>query len=304
MGTGGVGGYFGAKLRAAGEDVVFIARGAHLAAMRETGLRLITLEGEQVIDPVEATDDPAAVPPADIILFCVKLYDTESAAEACRPMLKPDGWVISLQNGVESVGRISSVLGAGRTLGGAAYIGARIEAPGVVRQAGFAANPFIQFGAPDGALPKLALDFAERCQQAGFEARLAEDMELALWNKFVNLAAGSALTALTRQALGPVREDPVARDVLRQAIAETVAVGRAMGVAFEADVETSMLAMIDAVGPESKASLLLDLERGNRLEVDWLSGALHRFGLDLGVPTPVHSTVYAALRPLRQGPLP
>ena len=301
MGAGGVGGYFGAKLAAAGEEVVFVARGAHLAALRERGLRVETNAGEIVLDSAEATDDPASTAPADIILFCVKLYDAEAAAEACRPLLKPGGWIISLQNGVESVERVSAVLGEGRTLGGAAFIGARIEQPGVIVQAGFAADPFITFGAPDGSRPEAAVDFAARSAAAGFRATLVDDMAAALWNKFVVLGPTSALTALTRQPLGPIREDEVMRQALVQAVAETAAVGRALGVDLAEDIEEKSMASLDGLPAESKASQLLDLERGNRLEVDWLSGALHRLGKQTGVPTPAHSTVYAALRPFRQG---
>jgi len=300
MGAGAIGGFYGAKLAQAGHEVIFIARGAHLKAMQTHGLTIRSDAGTLHLPSVTAcasTDDCA---PVDAILFCVKLYDTGPAARACRALLNDETLVLTLQNGVESPDVLGAVLGAERMLGGAAYIVVQIEAPGVIRHTG--PSERIEFAAAEPAVQARAVAFGEVCRAAGIDAHVGEDMRLLLWNKFVLLSASSSMTALTRQTMGWVRTDKVAREIMVAAVRETVAVARALGVPLAEDVEERTLETLDhVVGADAKASQLVDLERGKPLELEWLSGAIHRFGQTLGIPTPVHSTVYAALRPFAAG---
>lgn len=299
MGAGGIGAYYGACLARAGNDVALIARGAHLDAMQANGLRIQDFGGvDFTIDPVNATDDPATIGPVDVILFCVKMYDTLNAAELCKPMMGPDTVVVTLQNGVESVGMIDSVLGDSRALGGAAYISATIVEPGVVKRNNQMAK--IEFGEAYGTLSPHATAFAVTLNNAGIEAAVTPAVQVMLWSKFVLLTANSGMNSLTGEDTGVVRADPVMRDVYRNAMRETVAVGRATGVDLPNDIIDCCMDWLDRSAPV-KASLAVDLERGRRLEVEWLSGAVHRLGAHTGVPTPIHSTIYAALRPRING---
>jgi 2-dehydropantoate 2-reductase len=299
MGAGGIGAYYGACLARAGDDVALIARGAHLDAMRANGLRIHDFGGDEfTIDPVNATDDPATIGPVDVMLFCVKMYDTINAAELCKPMMGPDTIVVTLQNGVESVGMIDSVLGEGRALGGAAYISATIVEPGVVQRNNQMAK--IEFGEADSSISPRAEAFAKALRDAGIEAAVTPAVQVMLWSKFVLLTANSGMNSLSGEDTGVVRADPVMRDVYRNAMRETVAVGRAMGVDLPDDIIERSMAWLDSSAP-IKASLAVDLERGRRLEVEWLSGAVHRLGALNSVPTPIHSTIYAALRPRING---
>ena len=300
IGAGAIGGFFGAKLAQAGHDVVFIARGRHLQAMQSRGLTIRGDADETHLVPATARETTEGLAPVDAILFCVKLYDSEPAARACRPLLKDDTLVLTLQNGVESPDVLGAMLGRGRMLGGAAYIVVQIEAPGVIRHTG--PSERIEFAAADPETGEDAAAFGAVCRQAGVDAHVGDDMRLLLWNKFVLLSASSSMTALTRRTMGWVRDDPVARETMIAAITETVAVARALGVPLADDIRPRTLEALDhVVGADAKASQLVDLERGKRLELEWLSGAIHRFGRQTGVPTPVHSTVYAALRPFASG---
>ena len=299
MGAGGIGAYYGARLARAGLDVAFVARGAQLAALREKGLEIREFGGDDfTVAPVEATDDPSTLGPVDAVLFCVKMYDTLEAAALCRPLLGDDTMFVTLQNGVESVSMIDSVLGEGRALGGAAYISATIVEPGVVRRNNQLAR--IEFGEADGTISPRAERFAKTLNGAGIEATVTPDVEAMLWSKFVLLTANSGMNAISGVDTGVVRADPVMRAVYRDAMRECVAVGRALGVALPADIIERCMSWLDGTAP-IRASLAVDLERGRRLEVEWLSGAVHRLGAQAGVPTPIHSTIYAALRPRRDG---
>ena len=298
MGAGGVGGYYGARLARAGEDVAFIARGAHLAAMRDKGLLIHDRDGDFTVAPVTATDDPATLDPVDVVLMCVKLYDTESSAELIRPLLGPDTVVVTLQNGVEAPEIVAGVIGPGRTLGGATYISATITEPGAIQRNNDLTR--IEFGEPDGPASARAKALAETFRAAGLDASTVDDMAALLWSKFVLLAANSGMTALTRQSTGPIREDPVIRQAYVAALGEVTAVGRAIGIALPDGIEQSCIDWLDSNAP-IKASLLVDLERNRRLEAAWLSGAVHRIGRDAGVPTPTHTAIYAALRPFIDG---
>ena len=301
MGAGGMGGWLGAKLAAAGNELAFIARGAHLEAMRTSGLSVSGAE-TLCLAHVAATDNPDDIGPVDIILFCVKLYDTESAARALVPLLGPKTFVVTVQNGVESAARIGQIIGAGRTLAGAAYFPANIAAPGEIAYVGrIEGKPHIAFGEPGDGPSERAHEFAGICRAAGIDTEVFDDTESMIWEKFCLIAGTSAATALTRQTVGVVRSDPDTRWMLREAIAEAACVGHRLGIALPDDVESRTLAFIDNNPPNGKSSQLIDLERGRRLELDGLSGAVIRLGRQTGVPTPVHSTVYAALKPFMDG---
>jgi 2-dehydropantoate 2-reductase len=301
MGAGGMGGWFGAKLVAAGNEVVFIARGAHLEALRSNGLTVSGAESLHLIDIV-ATDRPADIGPVDAVLFCVKLYDTEPAAKAIIPLLGPNTCVITVQNGVESADRIGQVIGDGRTLAGAAYFPANIAAPGEIAYVGrIAGKPHIAFGEPGAGPSERAHVLADTYRAAGIDADVCDDTDSMIWEKFCLVSGTSAATALTRQTVGSVRSDPDTRWMLQEAIGEAARVGRKLGIALPDDVESRTLSFIDNNPPNGKSSQLIDLERGRRLELEGLSGAVIRLGRQTGIPTPVHCTVYAALKPFIDG---
>ncbi|HZD26509.1 MAG TPA: 2-dehydropantoate 2-reductase, partial [Alphaproteobacteria bacterium] len=206
MGAGGIGGYYGGRLAAAGEDVAFIARGAHLQAMQRDGLKIISPLGDAHIQPVTASDDPAGIGPVDIVMFCVKLYDVEQAAELCRPLVGPDTAVISFLNGIDSEDRMKPILGAGHVVGGVAHIPSNIREPGVIEHKARLAA--LQFGEDDGAESPRLKAFLAVCRNAGIDARIAPDIRAAIWNKFVMLASFAAVCGLTRQPAGPIKHDP------------------------------------------------------------------------------------------------
>ncbi len=302
MGAGGVGGYLGAKLAAAGRDVSLIARGAHLEAIQRQGL---CLRGAETIDlgRVKATDDPAAVGVVDAVLFCVKLHDTAQAARAIVPMIGEQTMVLTLQNGIESVTRVGKVVGAHAMLAGAAFFPASITAPGEVTYYGkIKSHPHIAFGEPNAGTSARVQRLCEVFGAAGIGAECAADTDAMIWQKFLLVVGNSAATGVTRATAGVVRRDPDMRALLRAAIAEAEQVGRAAGVSFAPGVTDEVLAALDLIPADSKSSQLVDLENGRRLELEGLSGAIVRLGRKLGVPTPVHQTVYAALKPFRDGP--
>ena len=298
MGAGGVGGYFGARLAQAGKDVAFIARGRHLLALRSDGLTLKSPLGDARLK-VRAFEDPAEAGAADVVLFAVKLWDTESAAERSRPLVAGGGMVIPFQNGVESIERISAVLGRERVMGGAAYIAGRIAEPGVIVQTGPMAR--LRFGPVLPAQRPAAEAFLAACRGAKIEAELSEDIVRVLWEKFVLLVALSAATTLTRRPVGTVRSDPDMRWLFEAAMREAWEVGRRRGVALANDLVAKTLAFADGLPHEMKASMLGDLEAGGRLEAPWLSGAVARMARDAGLEAPVNRTVYAALKPYVDG---
>jgi len=299
MGAGGVGGYFGARLAQAGHDVAFVARGAHLAAMRERGLTVRSALGDVHLPSPVATDDPAALSPVDIVLFAVKLWDTEPAAQAIRPLIANGGVVVPFQNGVDSVERIGAIVGAERVMGGVAQIAATIAEPGVIGHTGTMAR--LRFGPVLAAQRPVADALLAACNGAGIDAELVVDIRRALWEKFVFLAAFSGLTSVARQPIGVLRADADMRNVLEAAMREAWAVGRAQGIALADDFVAQLMSFADGLPAEMKSSMLNDLVAGNRLEAPWLCGAVARMATAAGVPAPVHSTLYAALKPYCAG---
>jgi len=295
MGSGGVGGYLGGRLAAAGQDVTFIARGAHLAAIRERGLRIESAGlGDAAIEPAQASDDPATVGPVDLVVFAVKLYDSEEAARAARPLVGPQTGVVTLQNGVDSAGVLSRVLGREHVIGGVAQIAAVIAAPGVIRHTGTMAH--FQIGELDGAQSERVAALSQALDQAGVDHQVSDDIERDIWSKMVFLATFAGLTALTRLPIGRIRDDPETRALYRDGLAEALAVARAQGVSLPEDFVAKALARTDQLPAQMKSSLLEDLERGKRLELPWLSGAIVRMGREQGVPTPIHGFISAALK--------
>lgn len=299
MAAGAVGGYFGARLAAAGHDVFFIARGAHLAAIRAHGLTIESTLGDLRLDKPNVTDDPKEVGPVDIVLFAVKLWDTEKAGELARPLMGPDTRLITVQNGVDSVERLAPILGADRVVGGIAFIATVIEQPGVIKHTSRFAT--IRFGRADRKPDAPLSAFAEACQKAGLDVALSDDILVDLWRKFTFLVTMSAATAATRKGIGEVLGDAETRDFFLRVMAEVIAVGRAKGVNLPDDLLQQGRAFLENAPKDMKASMAHDLERGNRLELDWLSGKVVALGRELGVPTPANEAVYAILKPHRMG---
>ena len=299
MAAGAVGGYFGGRLAASGNDVHFIARGRHLEVLRRDGLRIESPLGDLHLADVQAVDSPGAIGPVDVVLFAVKLWDNEAAAATCRPLIGAQTAVITLQNGIGGAARIAPVIGAGHAVGGAAYIASVLAEPGLVRHGGKFAR--LVFGETDGGeSPRLAA-FLDACGAAGFDATLSRDIERDQWEKFVFLAGLSGITGLTREPIGPSLDDPDRRAFFHDLMKEVVAVGRAEGVALDPEFADDRLAFAETVPATMRASLLEDLERGNRLELDWLAGEVVRRGRALGIPTPANAAVYVGLKSFADG---
>jgi len=299
IGTGGVGGGFGAALAKAGGDVTFVARGAHLAAMRANGLRVEGDRGNTLIKPVQATDDPASIGVVDVVLFCVKLWDVESAGAQTKPIVGPDTAVIPLQNGIDSPERLAPILGEGAIMGGTVGISTTIAEPGVIRQTGTGMT--MAFGELDGRPSPRGERLLALAKQAGFDVTLTDAIQTAIWTKFIMLTAMSGITALTRLPLGKLRDDPDIFALFEAVMRETEAIGRARSVALPADVVERQLAMVRVLPPGVMASMAHDLLRGNRLELPWLAGKVVALGREYGIPTPANATILAGLKPYANG---
>jgi len=294
IGAGGIGAIYGASLAKAGADVIFVARRAHLAAMRERGLKIEGDRGEMHVSPAHATDDPSSIGPVDLVLFCVKLWDVESAGAAIRPIVGPKTAVIPLQNGVDAHERLIPVLGREAVMGGTAFVTGSIVAPGVVRQTG--AYQRMTFGELDGTISPRGKRLAELCAAAGFEGILSPDVLVPLWDKFTMLVPLANVNALTRAPLGKYRVDPDSWSLVEGSVHETVAVGRAEGVNLAPDAADKAIALIRSMPDHHMTSMGNDLLRGNRLELPWFAGKVVELGRKHGVATPVNSLVYAALK--------
>jgi 2-dehydropantoate 2-reductase len=289
MGSGGVGGYFGAKLARAGCDVSFIARGAHLAAIRENGLKVESGLGDIHLAPVKVTDDPGTIGPVDIVLFSVKLWDTDSAARSIKPLFGPDTGIVSFQNGVQKDDILRAVLGDKPIMGGVGYIATAIARPGVIRHTGTLQR--LVFGEYDGRRSKRAETLLAACLQAGIDAQLSDDIRKEIWQKFVFLVALSGTTSTMRVPIGAIRAHPRTRAFLLDLMLEAVAVGRAHGVSLPQDYAEQRLAFCDTLPEDMTSSMHHDLERGNPLEVEWLSGAVVKLGEAAGVHTAANRAV-------------
>lgn len=298
-GAGGIGGYFGARLLAAGEQVSFVARGRHAQAMREHGLRVKSPLGDLHVAVPSLADDPAALPKADLVVFAVKMPDAASAAARLKPLLEPGTVVLPLQNGVEIVDVLSAALGPEPVALGAAYIPAKIAEPGVIEHAGGFAS--LRFGALQPAQRAPLERFAAACTRANVQVELVGDMRRVMWEKFVFLVGMSSLTALTRLPIGVVRADPELRRLLQQVMDETAALARAEGVALADDFVAKQMSVVDGLPAQAKASMANDLDAGRPLELPWLAGAVVRRSQRAGLPASANRFVAAALGPYAAG---
>jgi 2-dehydropantoate 2-reductase len=299
MAAGAVGGYFGARLAAAGHEVAFIARGAHRDAMRRDGLKVESSLGDLHLKDLSVTDDPKEVGPVDVVLFAVKLWDTETAGERTRPLVGANTRVITLQNGVDSVERLAPILGNDAAIGGATYVVTNVAQPGVIRHTGTFAR--IRCGRLDRRPDPVLARYVEEMKAAKLDITLSDNMLLDLWKKFVLLSGTSGITAGTRQPLGVIRDDADMRGLLYKLMNETMAVGGAAGVDFPPDFPAELDRSVAGFAPDMRASMANDLAAGNRLELDWLAGKVVALGRKYGVPTLAQEAVYAILKPYRMG---
>jgi len=295
MGVGGVGGYYGGLLAQAGHELSFIARGAHLLALREKGLRVKSVLGDFVVSPVRATDDPSEIGAADLVIVTTKTYHTDEAARAILPLIASGTVVVSLQNGVDAAERIAAIVGKDHVLGGATWLSAAVEAPGMISH--YSQFRRIVLGELDGRITPRAEALAEAFRATPATVELVTNITQVLWTKFVFISAVSALGALTRVTLGTFRQVPEARAVLVEAMSEVAAVARARGVNLESDTVSKTLAFIDSADPGIKPSMQRDIEAGRMSELESMIGVVVKLGSELGVPTPVMRFTYAALEP-------
>ncbi len=289
MGSGGLGGYFGARLVHGGAaDVHFVARGQHLAAMRREGLRI---EGPQPlhVTGLNVTDDPRTIGDADVVMLCVKLWDTEAAIEQIRPLVRPHTTVISFQNGVLKDRYLRAAFPAQQLMGGVGYVATTIAAPGVIRQTGPMQR--LLFGEFDGSRSPRGEALLAACLAGGIKAELSTEILREIWQKYVFLVGLSGATTTIRQTIGPIRSNPQTRAFLLDVMREVVAVGRAHGVNLAEDYAQVRLQLADEVSPDMTSSMHHDLQRGNRLEVRWLAGGVVELGAAKGVATPLNRAI-------------
>lgn len=295
VGAGGVGGYYGGRLAKSGEDVIFIARGEHLKALQATGLRIDSFLGDFVLQPVQATDDPRKVGPVDMVLLGVKAWQVPEVAPALAPMITEGTGVVYLGNGVEAPAQLIHSLGPEPILGGLTRISAAIAGPGHIKHLGI--EPFIAFGELDGRLSPRVEALRQAFERAGVKVSVPADIQAAMWEKFVFIAAISGVGAVTRVPAGIFRQVPESRQLLEAAIDEIVAVARARKIHLDDEVAVRTLATIDGLAPSVTASMQRDIMEGRPSELGAQNGAVVKMGLEAGVPTPVHAFIYASLLP-------
>ncbi len=299
FGTGGVGGYFGGRLAQAGEDVVFIARGQHLAAIHERGLQVSSVAGDFIIQPAAATDTPASVDPVDLILVGVKAWQVTAAAEAMRPLVRAGTMVLPLQNGIEAPQQLAAALGDRHVLGGLCRVIALLSAPGHIRHSGV--EPYLAFGELDDH----PSERTERLRQAfthaqGVRVEIPANIRVAMWNKFLFIASLSGMGAVTRLPVGEIRSHPETREMLTQAMDEIHTIALRRGIPLPDDIVATTLSFIDGLPAEGTASMQRDIVDGRPSELDAQSGVVVRLGQQLGVEVPVHSFIYRVLLPLER----
>jgi len=292
-GTGAVGGYFGGRLGQAGEDVVFIARGEQLRAMLMDGLRVDSIKGDFLVKPVQATNDPAEVGIVDVVLVGVKAWQVQEAAEAMRPLVGPETFVVPLQNGVEAPSQLVAVLGAQHVLGGLAKIISFIVGPGHIRHAG--AEPYVAFGELDNRPSKRGERLRQAFVRAGIKVEIPPDIHVALWAKFLFVVSWGGVGAVTRAPIGVLRSVPETRQVLEQAMHEIFAVARAREIALPEDIIGKTMAFVDSLPPGGTTSLQRDIMEGKPSELAAWNGAVVRLGQEVGVATPLHTFIYNSL---------
>lgn len=293
MGAGAIGCYFGGRLAAVGEEVHFIARGAQLQALREKGLRIFSPHGDDYLPKVLTAAHPKDVGPVDMVLFCVKLWDTDAGAELIKPMLRSDTGVYSFQNGIYAETRLAQLLGPQHIVGGYAATPATLTEPGVVRQFGQWCT--LEFGEMDNRRTPRVENFLAACLRAKIDALISDDIEVALWSKFIFITVHSGATSLCRATEGPIRSDPWGRQLLRGLAEEGTAIALAKGIKIDADFPDYVMEQIDGLPPEAEGSMYTDLRRGARLELEWLNGLMVKLGDDAGVPVHAHRAVMQGL---------
>jgi 2-dehydropantoate 2-reductase len=297
FGTGAVGGYFGGRLAQAGEEVIFIARGEHLQALRSHGLQVDSVKGDFVVQPVQATDDPAQVGVVDVALVGVKAWQVPEAAQAMRPMVGPDTFVVPLQNGVEAPTQLATVLGAQHVLGGLCKIISFILGPGHIRHAGI--EPYVAFGELDNQASERAEGLRQAfARAAGVTVEIPPDIQVAMWDKFLFIASFSGVGAVTRAPAGVLRSVPETRQLLEQAMREIFAVARAREIALPGDLVEQTMAVVDGLPPDGTASMQRDIMEGRPSELASQNGAVVRLGQEAGIATPLHHFIYHSLLPL------
>lgn len=294
-GTGGVGGYFGARLAADGHDVAFIARGEHLAAIRTGGLRLESVMGDVLIHPARASDSPADIGPVDVVLLCVKTWQVADAAAATHPMLGPETFVVPLQNGVETPAILSKLLGRERVIGGLCGILSFVVGPGHIRHVGGAT--FIKFGELDNHKSERVERLRAAFDKAGVRVEVPADIHVALWEKFTFVVPIGAVGSMAGAPIGAVRSVPATRALLEHCVDEIASVARARGIWLRSDIVPRTMAAIDAITPEGTSSLQRDIAAGRCSELEAWVGAVVRLGAEAGVATPTHEFIYSALLP-------
>ena len=296
MGTGGVGGYYGGLLAQQGNEVTFIARGAHLYAIRHEGLKVKSIHGDFRVFPANATEDPARVEPVDLVLFCVKTYNTDEAAEGIRPVIGAQTAVLSLQNGVDAAERIGKVIGMEHVISGATWLSSAVEEPGVIKQ--ISQFRRIVFGELAGGRSERLQSIFEVLNSTGVTVEVSEDIQKILWTKFVFISAVSAFGSLTRLPMGDYRSVPETRSLLSGIMREVEALARAQGIPLDPDVVQKSLEFMDHTAPHIKPSMQLDVESGRRTELESMVGVIGRKGRQLGIPTPVADFLYSSLLPV------
>jgi 2-dehydropantoate 2-reductase len=299
MGTGGVGGYFGARLADAGHDVAFIARGKHLEYMKQNGLKVYSELGDTTINPIKVSENPEEFGVADIILFCVKAFDTQTAANLIKPITGNNTGVIPFLNGLGHVDILKATLGENAVIGGVANISALIEEPGVIRH--FSTMQILRVGELNGTSSERVGKFRDACNDAAIEAPVPENIERELWQKIVMICTLAGANCLTRLPLGYCRSNPKTRDLMVNLTAETVAVARALNISLPDNQVDLTMKLLEALPATMKASILAALERGEKLEASALNGAIERLGKENKIDTPSHRAVYAALAPHEHG---
>lgn len=296
IGTGGVGGLYGGLLARSGQEVVFIARGAHLQAIQSRGLRVHGAGQDFCIQPARVSDSPAEVGPVDLILVCTKTYSTPEVLGSMRPLVAEHTSVISLQNGIEAADCLGEELGRQHILGGATWLSSVCESPGVIRQVSQFQR--IVIGELDGSLTPRIQEIADAFKVTGITLEISNNIQKVLWTKFVFIAAISGVGALTRLELGDYRHVPETRALLEGSMREVESLGHACGIMFDEDIVQQTMEFIDRNDPQVKPSMQRDVERGARFELDALIGGVVRKGQSLSISTPVADMVYAALLPI------
>lgn len=295
LGAGGVGGYYGGLLASSGQDVILIARGKHLAAIQKHGLCVESIHGDLTVKPAQATDDPTQVGTVDLVLVAVKSYDLDAAAKASRALVGPETSVLPLLNGLDATERLAAVLGTEQILIGLTHISSSVVAPGVIRQVSPVRR--ITFGERDGSIRSRTEHIRDVLAGSGAEVVLTRRPRVALWEKFVFIASISGVCCLARMPIGPVLNTPESRELYVDALREVEAVGRARGIALPHDIIKQTLRLTEGFAPDTKPSMLVDLEAGRRLELEAMSGTVMRYGEESDIPTLVHRAIYAALKP-------